>query len=116
MHWIAPSEKNTAAATLEQRLWDAADQFRPKKSEVRRAHSPPLEIRHSTLPAPHHATGRFDFLRQPAVQRQRRGQRASEPAWFCREAQRCVEDEAERKKALKEAAKVKWFRNPETPY
>ena len=28
MRWIAPSEEDTASATLEKRLWDAADQFR----------------------------------------------------------------------------------------
>ena len=28
MHWVAPTEKNIATATLEKRLWDAADQFR----------------------------------------------------------------------------------------
>jgi type I restriction enzyme M protein len=28
MRWVAPSEKDTAKATLEKRLWDAADQFR----------------------------------------------------------------------------------------
>ena len=28
MLWIAPSEKDTASATLEKRLWSAADQFR----------------------------------------------------------------------------------------
>ena len=28
MHWIAASETDTAAATLEKRLWEAADQFR----------------------------------------------------------------------------------------
>jgi type I restriction-modification system DNA methylase subunit len=28
MHWVAPSEKGTASATLEKRLWDAADPFR----------------------------------------------------------------------------------------
>ena len=27
MHWIAPTEKDTASASLEKRLWDAADQF-----------------------------------------------------------------------------------------
>ena len=30
MTWIAPSEKDGATATLEKRLWDAADQFRAK--------------------------------------------------------------------------------------
>ena len=28
MIWIAPSEKDAAAATLEKRLWDTTDQFR----------------------------------------------------------------------------------------
>ena len=28
MHWVAPSEKDIGTATLEKRLWDAADQFR----------------------------------------------------------------------------------------
>ena len=28
MHWIAPTERDTATDTLEQRLWNAADQFR----------------------------------------------------------------------------------------
>jgi hypothetical protein len=28
MLWVAPSEKDTATATLEKRLWDTADQFR----------------------------------------------------------------------------------------
>ena len=27
MHWIAPTEKDTASAALEKRVWDAADQF-----------------------------------------------------------------------------------------
>jgi hypothetical protein len=28
LHWIAPSEKDSASASLEKRLWDAADEFR----------------------------------------------------------------------------------------
>ena len=28
MHWIAPSERDTATDTLEKRLWNTADQFR----------------------------------------------------------------------------------------
>ncbi len=36
MHWIAPSEKDSAAAALEKRLWDAADQFRAKIQNLRR--------------------------------------------------------------------------------
>ncbi len=42
MIWIAPTEKDTAMATLEKRLWDAADQFRAKKCEVQ-------SVRHSTF-------------------------------------------------------------------
>jgi hypothetical protein len=43
MRWIAPSEKDTATATLEMRLWDAADQFRAnpgRKSQVSRKYLP----------------------------------------------------------------------------
>jgi hypothetical protein len=32
MHWIAPSEKDTANDALEKRLWDAADEFRANSS------------------------------------------------------------------------------------
>ncbi len=28
MQWIAPTEKDSASASLEKRLWNAADQFR----------------------------------------------------------------------------------------
>jgi type I restriction enzyme M protein len=28
MHWTAPTSKDTGTATLEQRLWDAADELR----------------------------------------------------------------------------------------
>ena len=41
MIWIAPSIKDTATETLEKRLWYAADQFRPKKCELR---SPKCEL------------------------------------------------------------------------
>jgi carbohydrate esterase-like sialic acid-specific acetylesterase len=36
MHWIAPSEKNTANGTLEKRLWDSADQFRAQSLSMSR--------------------------------------------------------------------------------
>jgi len=49
MIWIAPSEKDTATATLEKRLWDAADQFRPKKCEVRSPSCEVQSIRHSSF-------------------------------------------------------------------
>ena len=42
MHWIAPSEKDTAAATLERRLWDSADQFRANSGLKAQEYSGPI--------------------------------------------------------------------------
>ena len=42
MHWLAPSEKDTAAATLEKRLWDAADQFRANSGLKAQEYSGPI--------------------------------------------------------------------------
>ncbi len=42
MPWIAPSEKDTAAATLEKRLWDAADQFRANSGLKAQEYSAPV--------------------------------------------------------------------------
>ena len=42
MHWIAPSEKDTATATLEKRLWDAADQFRANSGLKAQEYSGPI--------------------------------------------------------------------------
>src|SRR2546428_2620015 len=42
MQWIAPSEKDTAAATLEKRLWDAADQFRANSGLKAQEYSAPV--------------------------------------------------------------------------
>ena len=42
MHWIAPFEKDTAAATLEKRLWDAADQFRANSGLKAQEYSGPI--------------------------------------------------------------------------
>jgi hypothetical protein len=49
MHWIAPSEKETATETLEKRLWDAAAQFRPKKCGVRSPKCEAHSVRCSTF-------------------------------------------------------------------
>jgi type I restriction enzyme M protein len=51
MHWIAPSEKNDANGTLENRLWESADQFRANSGLKSKEYSAPvlgleLEIRH----------------------------------------------------------------------
>ena len=42
MQWIAPTEKDTAAATLEKRLWDAADQFRANSGLKAQEYSGPI--------------------------------------------------------------------------
>ena len=42
MHWIAPSEKDTASTALEKRLWDAADQFRANSGLKPQEYSGPL--------------------------------------------------------------------------
>jgi type I restriction enzyme M protein len=42
MKWIAPSEKDTAAATLEKNLWDAADQFRANSGLKAQEYSGPI--------------------------------------------------------------------------
>lgn len=42
MHWIAPPEKDTATATLEKRLWDAADQLRANSGLKAQEYSGPI--------------------------------------------------------------------------
>ncbi|MBU1241590.1 type I restriction-modification system subunit M, partial [Myxococcota bacterium] len=42
MQWIAPSEKDAATATLEKRLWDAADQFRANSGLKAQEYSGPI--------------------------------------------------------------------------
>jgi len=42
MLWIAPSEKDTAAATLEKRLWDSADPFRANSGLKAQEYSGPI--------------------------------------------------------------------------
>jgi type I restriction enzyme M protein len=42
MHWVAPSEKDSASTTLEKRLWDAADQFRANSGLKSQEYSAPV--------------------------------------------------------------------------
>ncbi len=42
MHWIAPSDKDAAAVTLEKRLWDAADQLRANSGLKAQEYSGPI--------------------------------------------------------------------------
>jgi type I restriction enzyme M protein len=47
LHWIAPSEQDTAADTLEKRLWPAPEQFRANSG---------LKVQESSAP------GSFDVI------------------------------------------------------
>jgi type I restriction enzyme M protein len=42
MHWIAPSEKDSASTSLEKRLWDAAKQFRANSGLKSQEYSGPI--------------------------------------------------------------------------
>ena len=42
MHWTAPTEKNAAATSLENRLWEAADQFRANSGLKAQEYSGPI--------------------------------------------------------------------------
>lgn len=42
MHWIAPTERDTATDTIEKRLWDAADQFRANSGLTAAQYSAPV--------------------------------------------------------------------------
>jgi type I restriction enzyme M protein len=81
MHWIAPSEKDTAAATLEKRLWDAADQFRANSGLKAQEYSGPIlgliflrfaEVRFAIQ------RGKLDAVGASS----RRGSRVDEPAAY----------------------------------
>ena len=81
MHWIAPSEKDPDAATLERRLWEAADQFRANSGLKAQEYSGPIlgliflrfvEIRFAAL------RSRLD----KAGASSRRGSRVDEPAAY----------------------------------
>ncbi len=66
MHWIAPSEKDSATTTLEKRLWDAADQLRANSGLKPQEYSGPIlgliflrfaEVRFAVLRAKLEAAG-----------------------------------------------------------
>jgi len=42
MHWIAPTEKDTANGSLERKLWDTADQFRANSGLKAQEYSGPI--------------------------------------------------------------------------
>lgn len=81
MRWIAPSEKDVASATLEKRLWDAADQFRANSGLKAQEYSGPL----LGLIFMRFAEARFAALRdklQAAGSSSRRGSRVDDPTAY----------------------------------
>lgn len=81
MHWIAPSEKSVATATLEKQLWDAADQFRANSGLKAQEYSGPI----LGLIFLRFAEVRFAAQRvklEQAASSSRRGSRVDEPAAY----------------------------------
>ena len=81
MHWIAPSEKDAATASLEKRLWDAADQFRANSGLKAQEYSGPI----LGLIFLRFADARFAAQRktlEKAGTSSRRGSRVDEPAAY----------------------------------
>ncbi|XZE46092.1 type I restriction-modification system subunit M [Pirellulaceae bacterium SH467] len=81
MHWIALSEKDAGSASLEKRLWDAADQFRANSGLKAQEYSGPIlgliflrfaEVRFATKRAKLEKAGASS----------RRGSRVDEPAAY----------------------------------
>lgn len=81
MHWIAPSEKDTASTALEKRLWDAADQFRANSGLKAQEYSGPI----LGLIFLRFADARFAAQRaklEKAGASSRRGSRVDDPAAY----------------------------------
>ena len=81
MIWIAPSEKDAAAATLEKRLWDSADQFRANSGLKAQEYSGPI----LGIIFLRFAEVRFALQRaklEKASASSRRGSRVDEPAAY----------------------------------
>jgi type I restriction enzyme M protein len=81
MRWVAPTEKDNASASLEKRLWDAADQFRANSGLKAQEYSGPI----LGLIFLRFAEVRFAIQRtklEQAGASSRRGSRVDEPAAY----------------------------------
>src|SRR4029450_4753198 len=81
MHWIEPTEKDTASTALEKRLWDAADQLRANSGLKSQEYSGPI----LGLIFLRFAEVRFIVQRtklEAAGASSRRGSRVDEPAAY----------------------------------
>jgi type I restriction enzyme M protein len=86
VHWIAPTEKDSASASLEKRLWDAADQFRANSGLKAQGYSgPSLGLIFLRFAEARFAEVRFAAQRaklEKAGGSSRRGSRLDEPAAY----------------------------------
>jgi type I restriction enzyme M protein len=81
MKWIAPSERDAGTATLERRLWDAADQFRANSDLKAAEYSQPI----LGLIFLRFASARFDAQQatlEQTAQSSRRGSLLDDPAAY----------------------------------
>jgi type I restriction enzyme M protein len=82
MHWIAPSERDTATNTLEQRLWSAADQFRANSGLTAAQYSAPVLGLIFLRFAEARFTARRAELESAGVSSRRATSRVDEPAAY----------------------------------
>jgi type I restriction enzyme M protein len=82
MHWIAPSERDTATDTLEKRLWDAADQFRANSGLTAAQYSAPVLGLIFLRFAEARFTARRAELESAGVSSRRATSRVDEPAAY----------------------------------
>jgi type I restriction enzyme M protein len=82
MHWIAPSERDSATNTLEQRLWSAADQFRANSGLTAAQYSAPVLGLIFLRFAEARFTARRAELESAGVSSRRATSRVDEPAAY----------------------------------
>jgi len=81
MFWIAPSEKDTAAATLKKRLWNSAEQFRANSGLKAQEYSGPILGLIFLRFAEVRFTAQHTMLEKAGTSA-RRGSRVDEPAAY----------------------------------
>jgi type I restriction enzyme M protein len=82
MHWIAPSERDTASDTLEKRLWNAADQFRANSGLTAAQYSAPVLGLIFLLFAETRFAQRHEQLKSAGASSRRSSSRTDEPAAY----------------------------------
>jgi type I restriction enzyme M protein len=82
MHWVAPSEKNAANTTLEDRLWAAADQLRANSGLNAAQYSAPVLGLIFLRFAEVRFAARRAQLEKASASARRSGSRVDEPAAY----------------------------------